>query len=222
MPIVKRACLVLFVISASACSGPTSPTTTRIIGLSGNLEFGNVKVGQSVNTTLTITNSGNSTLTVTGMTGPTAYTANWTSGTIPAGGSQSVSFHFAPPAAQHYDGTLTVNGDQTSGTNTISVSGTGLSVPVTAEAFCATLPNTGYGNAFFCGTNQGNLNRYPFPDGSLGYCQYALANNLGLVGYSAYTYSGGTFLVDTQSGASATCNGLGSGICGGYIRCTRQ
>jgi hypothetical protein len=41
-----------------------------------------------------------------------------------------VTIQFAPTAAQTYSGTLTVNGDQTSGTNTIAISGTGIA-PVT-------------------------------------------------------------------------------------------
>jgi len=53
------------------------------------------------------------------------YGTSFSSGTIAAGGSQPVTIQFAPTAAQSYSGTLTVNGDQTSGTNTISISGTG-------------------------------------------------------------------------------------------------
>lgn len=117
--------------STSNTSSPTSPTPTRVIALSGNLAFGNVQVGNTATATLTITNSGNATLTVSGITGPSAgiYSATWTSGTIPVGGSQAVTIGFAPTAAQTYSGTLTVNGDQTSGTNTIAISGTGLPTP---------------------------------------------------------------------------------------------
>ena len=55
---------------------------------------------------------------------------SWESGTIAAGGSQEVVIQFAPTAAQAYSGTLTVTSDATSGTNTISVSGTGTAAPV--------------------------------------------------------------------------------------------
>jgi hypothetical protein len=107
--------------------------------LSGNLAFGNVTVGQTATTTLTITNNGNSTLTISGSTVPGGgvYTASWTNGTIPAGGSQQVTEFFAPTAAQSYNGTLTVTGDQTSGTNTIAISGTGTPPPLTNWAFGA-------------------------------------------------------------------------------------
>ena len=46
---------------------------------------------------------------------------SWASGTISAGASQSVSIRFAPTAAQSCTGVVTVNGDQTAGTNTIAV-----------------------------------------------------------------------------------------------------
>ena len=91
----------------------------------------------------------------------------------------------------------------------------------TAEEFCASsFPSVGFGNFFYCGTNQGNLQVVDFPDGSHGFCQTANTNNIGLVGYIAYTYSGGIGVVESQSDASAFCNLLGS-QCAGYIRCTR-
>lgn len=104
---------------------------TRIIALSGNLAFGNVTVGQQVQAMLTITNNGTGPLTVTGLTGPAggAYTASWTNGIIPAGGAQQVTVFFKPSVAQSYAGTLTVNGDHTSGVNTIAISGTGVGGP---------------------------------------------------------------------------------------------
>lgn len=137
-PRVKHApTLTLVLLLSAACSGggssttPTSPTPappaapTRIISLSGDLAFGAVGVGQSADRTLTILNSGNSTLTVSGLSGPSGYSASWTSGTISAGASQTVTIRFSPIAPQSYAGTLTVNGDHTSGTNTIAISGSG-------------------------------------------------------------------------------------------------
>src|SRR5205823_4723390 len=68
-------CLTLFFINCGGNGTPTatlpttsSPSTTRTIGLSGNLAFGNVVVlFASEPRTLTITNSGNSTLAVTNL-----------------------------------------------------------------------------------------------------------------------------------------------------------
>ena len=102
----------------------TQSASTRIIRLSGDLAFGSVTVGQTSQRTLTIYNDGNSTLAVSGISYPTGFSNNW-SGTISAGGSRNVTVTFAPTAATSYGGTVTVNSDKTSGTNTISCSGTG-------------------------------------------------------------------------------------------------
>ena len=100
------------------------PASTCIIRLSGDLAFGSVTVGQTPQRTLTIYNDGNSTLTVSGISYPTGFSGNW-SGTIGAGGSRNVTVAFSPTAVTSYSGTVTVNSDKTSGTNTISCSGTG-------------------------------------------------------------------------------------------------
>lgn len=97
--------------------------------------------------------------------------------------------------------------------------------PLNALAFCATLPQTGTGNAFYCGTTQGNLAKVAFPDGAQGFCMYARANNLGLVGYSAVTTNGGAFPVDTFSNAQALCDGVNTPSlrqCISIITCSRQ
>lgn len=126
----RRALLALLCLTV-ACGGsktPTTPTPTqsRIIGLEANLAFGDVDVGSSLERFLRIINSGTAVLTITGMTGPAGYTASWTSGTIAPGQAQQVTIRFSPTEARTYNGTLTVNGDQTSGTNTMAVSGRGL------------------------------------------------------------------------------------------------
>jgi len=99
---------------------------TRIINVSGNLEFGDVPVGTTRDATITIGNSGNGVLNVTGITVSGGFsellTASWTSGTIAAGASQPVTIRFAPTQTGAYNGTLTVNADHTSGTNTLAVS----------------------------------------------------------------------------------------------------
>ncbi|MEI8207095.1 MAG: leucine-rich repeat protein, partial [Kiritimatiellales bacterium] len=98
---------------------------TKIIGLSGNLSFGSVVTGQTSTASLTITNSGNTALTVTNITYPTCFSGAW-SGTVAAGKATNVTVTFAPVAVTNYSGTVTVNSDKTSGTNTISASGSGI------------------------------------------------------------------------------------------------
>jgi hypothetical protein len=92
--------------------------------------------------------------------------------------------------------------------------------PMSAEAYCATLPTIGYGHFFYCGTSQSNLQAVAFPDGAHGYCMSA-NENLGLVGYSVTTYAGGASPVMSQSSASELSRALGSQS-PGYTRCTRQ
>lgn len=131
------ALLALLPLTA-ACNGgtPTSPShveapppsSTRVINVSGNLNFGDVPVGSQRSMTYTITNSGSATLTVTGTTisgGLAAHTFfSWTNGQIPAGASQTVTVRFQPTTAGSFNGTVTVNGDQTGGANVVAVSGT--------------------------------------------------------------------------------------------------
>ena len=88
----------------------------------GGFVDGNVLLDGLLKSLLQISNDGNATLTVSGLTGPcaTQYSVSWTSGSIAAGQMQNVGVRFAPSAAQNCSGIITVNGDQTSGTNTIS------------------------------------------------------------------------------------------------------
>ena len=96
--------------------------------------------------------------------------------------------------------------------------------PQSAEAFCASLPQAGFGSLFFCGTPQGNL-QGGLPNGYQGFCMTADTASLGLVGYSATTYTGGAFPVSTFSTAQGECDALnanGANQCGSIIQCTRQ
>jgi hypothetical protein len=166
-------CSLLIVLAAMSVKcgddkSPTSPTPpastpTRVIGLSGNLAFGDVAVGANKDTTLTISNTGNAALNITGISvtstlGPHT-SVNWTNGTIAPGGSQNVTYRFAPTAAGTFSGTVTVNGDQTSGTNTIAVSGTGLAPPFsgfwTGTYIVERCEGTGSVQDVFCSTNRG-------------------------------------------------------------------
>jgi len=130
--------------------GQVQPAT-RVIALSGNLAFGDVATGQtSTPQTLTISNTGNSTLTVTSITYPAGFSGNW-SGTIAAGSSQNVTVTFAPTAAQSYSGVVTVNSDKTSGTDTISISGTGMTKIISLSG------NLAFGDVQVNSTKQSNL-----------------------------------------------------------------
>jgi hypothetical protein len=122
------------VVNASLISALAFPNAiavaTEIIGLSGNMAFGSVPVGTPASEILTISNTGNNSMTVTGITYPTGFGGDWSSGTVAAGGTQNVTVTLTPTAAQDYDGTITVASNATSGTNAISASGTGFLAPM--------------------------------------------------------------------------------------------
>jgi hypothetical protein len=112
------------------------------------LAFGNVLAGTTTAAAMTITNTGTGVLTVSGMSGPSGFNASWTSGTIAAGGSQAVTIGFAPTAAGMYGGTITVSGDQTSGSNTITASGSAF--PNLNGAWNGTQTASGVGISAIC------------------------------------------------------------------------
>ena len=105
----------------------------QIIGLSGDMAFGNVTVGQTLTRTLTIINSGSSSRMVWINDYPSGFSGNWSSGTIEAGGSRAVAVTFSPAAARDYRGTIQVVSynlsDLIRDTSIISCSGTGSSAP---------------------------------------------------------------------------------------------
>jgi uncharacterized protein YkwD len=111
-------------------AGTTPPSQTKIIVLSGDLNFGSVSAGASVSRTLTISNTGKAPLFVTGIThSEGAFTGNYAD-KVPAGRSRKVTITFKPTALQSYSGTLTVLSDATGGTNTATETGTGVPAPV--------------------------------------------------------------------------------------------
>jgi hypothetical protein len=135
---VSALCLLSLALLASGCGNdsPTAPTPpptpTRIITLEGVLAFGNVGIGATESRIIRIFNLGTEALTITGMTSAgagTVFSADWTQGTIAPGSNQTVTFRFTPTAAQSYNGTLTVNGNQTSGTNTMAITAAGVFPP---------------------------------------------------------------------------------------------
>lgn len=151
--------------TASSPTGPsgTSSQPSRVINVSGNLAFGDVAVGTDRSLSYTISNTGNAALTITGTTisgGLASQTTfSFTSGVIAAGASQNVTVRFQPTAAGAYSGTVTVNGDQTSGANTVAISAN-----ATAPTFQGNwsgryiverCDGTGSAQDYFCSANRG-------------------------------------------------------------------
>ena len=132
------------------------------MSLAGNMAFGNITVGTTATSILTLGNTGTGELSVTSVTYPTGFSGTFTSGTIPANGSQAITVTFSPTAAQSYSGSITVTGNQAGGTNTIAASGTGVALATFALSgmVTETPPTTstvlaGVRVAFVDGANQG-------------------------------------------------------------------
>ena len=154
--------LILTLLISCNDKTPTAPTPTSAITLSGNMNFGSVTPGATATSTLTIGNTGTGELTITSVSYPTGFSGSFSSGTIPANGSQAVTVTFAPTAAQSYSGNITVTGNQASGTNTIAVSGAGVATPTfTLSGIVTETPPTtstflaGVRVTFVDGANQG-------------------------------------------------------------------
>lgn len=152
LKVATASIIILTLVAFSACGGknnptaPTAPSVTRIITLSGALNIGNVPVGSSGSSAFSIRNDGNSPLTVSGLAAPCASSlrSNMSNGTIIASGTQlAVTVTFTPTTASNCNGTLTVNGDQTSGTNTLPIIAIGTfdGVPLFTKS--------GFGNTVF-------------------------------------------------------------------------
>ncbi len=139
---------VLFTAACSSESSTTAPTpppaATRIIRVGGNLNFGDVAIGTVRNDgVLTVSNDGDAILEVTGMTGPCGQQGDLrpTSPTrfnVAPGETLNVGFMFAPTVPVNCSGTIRVDGNQTSGTNTIAVTARGVVPPG-----CGLLPTGG-------------------------------------------------------------------------------
>ena len=108
-------------------------SAAAVIGVTGNLAFGNVTTGRTATATLTVANTGNTNLTVTTIGYPSGFSGSF-SGTIAAGGATNVTVTFAPIVVGSYGGTVIINSDATSGTSTISASGTGTVAAVVTAA----------------------------------------------------------------------------------------
>lgn len=208
-----HALLVLLTVVLAAAPGckktstPTDPgvTPTRFIELVGGLGLGNVLVGGSANGSFAIKNSGNSTLNVTGVTGPAGVTASFTGGAVAPGASQNVNITYSPASPGSLSGFVTVTGDQTGGSNTISVS---------ASAF-PNMNGTWNGTQVTTGSSlAGNCNMTWLVSG-----QTAVAFSGGWQTSGATCGQGGTFAGTASTGTAVT--GVTFTVTLGANPCTR-
>jgi sulfatase modifying factor 1 len=105
---------------------------SKLLTLSGDLNFGNTTVGGGIQRALSITNEGFLKVQVIGISYPAGFSGSW-SGTIAPGDTQDVTVMFSPTAVQSYRGNLVVSSDATGVSGDLAVSGGGIA---------SVLPNT--------------------------------------------------------------------------------
>jgi len=167
--------ILALIISAFAAPGSAS-AQTRIISLSGDLDFGRIQFGTSAQRALTISNAGDSVLTISNLSFPpvpamsqSSFQGNW-SGTIQPGGSQDVIMTFTPaqtlvngPHDLDFQGYLQIDSDATSGPNFLWLTGVGTWPPATrtlslnSNLDFGTVPIGTTAELFLTLTNGGNM-----------------------------------------------------------------
>jgi hypothetical protein len=103
---------------------PINPMQMAIIALTGDLVFGDIEIGKSDSTYLSISNKGNKDLVIDSISCPKGFKCNW-SGTIPKGDFVTLSVFFTPLQENTYNGIIVVHSNADTGIDTIGVSGNG-------------------------------------------------------------------------------------------------
>lgn len=111
-------------------------TEPRLIYLAGDLAFGDLPAGQSLDRQMTIHNHGYEPLDVSGLSAPPGFTAAF-SGVIEADSSQAVTVTFAPTAEQTYSGILSAAANASAGSAALPVSGNGVPTPIGLDEWLA-------------------------------------------------------------------------------------
>jgi len=121
-------------------NSPSSPDTVKVYGngfitgitqLSGNnINYGKVLIGQSKDTTVTISNIGNDTLKISSISSSnSAFVSRTTVKAIPAGAAFIDTLHFAPTSIGTQAAALIITSSSPTSPDTISVSGYCFGVP---------------------------------------------------------------------------------------------
>lgn len=100
---------------------------SRIIRIEGDLDFGQVRVGDSLTKIMRIYNDGNNPLNVSNIFLPEGFSADWFSGEIAPSTYKEVNILFQPLEEKIYSGEIEVISNKTEGNNKISVLGEGIS-----------------------------------------------------------------------------------------------
>ncbi len=104
----------------------TGNATGIILLIGGQLQFGNVIIGDTPTATLTVRNLGDDLLTVAGVSYPTGFTGATGGFSVAPQGSHDITVTFTPLLEIAYSGNIVVDSDADSGTEAIATSGTGV------------------------------------------------------------------------------------------------
>jgi len=102
----------------------TLTVVTRIIQLTGTLDFGDIFLGEDDQKTFTISSIGTGTIAISNILFADGYSGS----TKTVGNSIEVTVTFKPVNVIAYDGIITIESDKTSGINTIPVKGSGVKI----------------------------------------------------------------------------------------------
>jgi hypothetical protein len=98
------------------------------ISLTGALDFGNVLLGETATKAMTIANTGNAVLQISAITLPQGFSSVVGSTTVNANASITVQITFAPSELKDYEGSVVISSNAVSGSNSLALSGTGVTI----------------------------------------------------------------------------------------------
>lgn len=100
----------------------------QTIALSGSLDFGNVLLGETAVKTITIANTGNAVLQISALTLPEGFSSSVGTTTVNANASITAQITFAPTELKEYTGSVVISSTAVSGSNSLALSGTGVTI----------------------------------------------------------------------------------------------
>jgi hypothetical protein len=124
--------------SGESPTAPSTPTSTKSLTWNGNLAFGAVTAGTIATSQLTLTANGTDSVYVSDIQVPAGFAINPTTAFLNPGESRAYTVSFEPTAVQPYGGNIALTSDQTGGSKTSAVSGSG-TIPAGAHFLAGTI-----------------------------------------------------------------------------------
>ncbi len=119
-----KTCTIMFLVLQVFSLHANAASNISVVG---DLDFGNVTVGQRTSRQATITNDGDVSFSVTGIQVPEGFSVESFTGEIAPTTTENVLVSFEPTSETVFDGFLAVASDATAGSNELACSGNGVS-----------------------------------------------------------------------------------------------